>query len=433
MRSAFFFLLLAGLTACNDVSDLSLKPDEVFLKFYGLEGNQEGVDMVIGPDNDYYLLGNSTMRNNKQIYVLKVDKAGDVIWQKTFGGAREESAKDMELTSAGHLAIVADVQSQSGDKDILVLIVGRDGLRLDSTVYVHSLKDEEAKTITPITSGFLVAGSTRDTKPDPSGNPNQDNRIDGIILRLNSDLEPYTGIWGDGTGRAFQRGTGRVFTIHKVTQENANLYTVFAYNDARALNRNVESENDVLIFQLSNVGAEVTPQFPFGRPDENEVVTSVGRDNLTSGYAVTGISTKPNGRQDVFYLFVGVGGGTVTGGNLTLITSNLSQNQSEVPMASVVTSFGSGSFLVGATKNFMPDQTTLQGDIFLKLVDRQGSDLWRDPPAVTFGGVANDFVGNVFEGPDRRILVLGTMGIGDVQGQQKMVLIKLNRQGKFEP
>lgn len=438
MSRLFCFGIVVGLLllACEDESDLQRTPEDAFIKFYGREGNQEGVDVVIGPDNAYYVLGNSNNRENRQIYVVKTDAAGNVLWERTFGGRNEEIAKDIELTPNGQLAIVADTRSAAGDKDIMVLILNADGLRVDSTVYSYSALDEEANSITPINSGYLIAGSTRLFDPDPILSPTGINNIlDGIVVRLNADLSPYTGVWGktltgiQSPGTA-QFGLGTVLTIEKVTQENAGLFVVFSHTNSRDVNSTGLS--NAYIFSIDGNGSPGGDRV-FGTPEDDEIVTSVARDKLTSGYTVTGISTKPSGRQEVFQFFVGVGGGAITGGNLVEITTNLSQTQADIPISAAVTGFGSGFFLVGSTKNFSADQTTLQGDIFLKLIDRQGGELWRNPPELTFGGAANDFIGNVAETPEQRILLVGTMGIGDVQGQRKIVLIKVNREGKFAP
>jgi hypothetical protein len=411
--------------ACEDAGDLENDPRDSFIRLYGLEGNQEGVDLVVSGDDEYYLLGNSTNRNNKQIYLVRADAAGKIVWQKTFGGPGEETAKDIELLPSGDLVIVGDTRSPAGDTDILVLIVNSSGVRVDSVVRQNPNFDEQANSVTPITTGFLIAGTTTQPDPDPAGVTDTENNVkDGIIIRLNSDLTLYTGNWDE------QFGLGTIMSIEKVTQENPGLFTVFSYTNGRDIN--TTGLNNFYIFSVDNAGSPLGVR-EIGRPEDDEIVTSVARDKLTSGYAVTGISTKPNGRQEAVYTFIGVAGGALTGGTLADVTVDLAQTQNQIPISTSVVGFGTGFFLVGATKNFSPDQTSLQGDIFLKLIDRQGSDLWRNPPSITFGGVANDFIGAVAETGDQRILVVGTMGVGDVQGQRKVAFIKVNREGKFAP
>ena len=55
---------------------------------------------------------------------------------------------------------------------------------------------------------------------------------------------------------------------------------------------------------------------------------------------------------------------------------------------------------------------------------------WQAP--IFFGGVGDDFAGSVMELPDGKILVIGTMTLGgELKGQTKMVLIKLNSNGRL--
>ncbi|MEJ0033768.1 MAG: hypothetical protein WDO15_27050 [Bacteroidota bacterium] len=49
----------------------------------------------------------------------------------------------------------------------------------------------------------------------------------------------------------------------------------------------------------------------------------------------------------------------------------------------------------------------------------------------TFGGVGDDSSGAVVEIADGRILVVGTMVLGDVKGQRKIVLMNLDSEGQF--
>ena len=56
-------------------------------------------------------------------------------------------------------------------------------------------------------------------------------------------------------------------------------------------------------------------------------------------------------------------------------------------------------------------------------------DVWASP--VIFGGQGDDFAGAVRELPDGKIVVFGTMSIGQPNGEDKMVLIKVNKDGQF--
>jgi hypothetical protein len=76
------------------------------------------------------------------------------------------------------------------------------------------------------------------------------------------------------------------------------------------------------------------------------------------------------------------------------------------------------------------DQVGANGtDINLTKLDNTGNILFEH----VFGGVGDDFVGNVCELPNGRILIIGTMTLGGVEGQTKIALLKLNPEGRLAP
>jgi hypothetical protein len=423
MKKSSWLMILAVVFACETADDIETGPEQAFVKFYGVEGNQEAVDMLVGADGHVYLLGNSAGRTARQAYLVKTTPAGLVVWQRTYGGGRPETAKDIEQTADGRLVVVADALTPAGDSDVKIRLINAvSGAVTDSVVYRYSGFDEEAASVSPITDGFIVSGSTRLALPDPNTNLIDPNNVhDGILLRFNADLTPYTGNWVP------QLGLGTEMEVRRVLQEGPDLYTVFSNTNSR--NINTTRNNDFYILSINNQGQVLNGVF-FGTPAEDEVITAMAKDPISAAYAVSGVATNAAGRKEILYLFIS---NTLAGGTLRKITSNLAQTQPEITIASAITAFGSGLFVTAATQNRTEDLALLHGDWYLTMIDRQGNALWTNPPAVTFGGVANDFIAQVAEAPDQKIMLFGTMGIGDVQGQRKMALIKLNREGKFAP
>jgi hypothetical protein len=70
-------------------------------------------------------------------------------------------------------------------------------------------------------------------------------------------------------------------------------------------------------------------------------------------------------------------------------------------------------------------------DIYFTLLDNR---LIADPGSegLRFGGVGNDTAASVTDLPDGSVLVLGTMVLGEFNGQKKLVLMRLNSKGKFD-
>ena len=68
----FFFLASVGLLcSCDTAKTIEDPTKNYFIKYYGGDGDQEGVDAVVGKDGFIYLLGNTstpTSTNGKQLY-----------------------------------------------------------------------------------------------------------------------------------------------------------------------------------------------------------------------------------------------------------------------------------------------------------------------------------------------------------------------------
>src|SRR6478609_6014384 len=115
-RRAIYILIFSSLIAsvlesCDTSGTIGDPAQDHFIKYYGSDGDQEGVDAVVGPDGSIYLLGNTTAPGTtvgKQLYLVKTDPEGMLIQQRTFSGKNNVEAKDIELTSDGKLVILAD-------------------------------------------------------------------------------------------------------------------------------------------------------------------------------------------------------------------------------------------------------------------------------------------------------------------------------------
>lgn len=83
-------------------------------------------------------------------------------------------------------------------------------------------------------------------------------------------------------------------------------------------------------------------------------------------------------------------------------------------------------FLVLSTENLNGNE-----NLYLTMLDNTLALRDRDVPGKAFGGIGNDSAADVEQLADGSILVLGTMVLGEVNGQKKMVLMKLDSEGKF--
>ena len=233
-KLSFLFLIWIAF-ACDTSSNIGEPDKNYFLKYFGGDGNQYAVDLIVNSDGTFYILGNSrkSQSETQKIFVAKADEFGRLIWQKTYGTV-ETVAKDFILTSDGKLAIVANVQTSVSNMDILLLraLPGKDSLQNIESVMLQiepsltaTPKNEYANSLIELADGgFLVAGYTDYT-------PNSTQNIDALHLRTNSSLVQLTKN-ADGWNEANGNGVNNygVSAFQTLTGSPSNFY-VFGYND----------------------------------------------------------------------------------------------------------------------------------------------------------------------------------------------------------
>ncbi len=441
MKAFLLFLVLLSLflNACDTAGTVESPAKSYFLKYFGREGNQTGVDVVANPDGTFILLG--TTRLNQQLgvqthlYLVKADAFGNVIWEKNNIGG-EAQARDVELASDGRIMVLGNALNAANNWDILVMRFNQDGTRSGADSVLIGLNDsfgqpvnadEDAASITQIDDGgFIIAGSSGDlfndpTPPGPS--PPPDVR-DAIHVRILADLTMYPPVWKQATGS----GTHDYET--KVIQQGPNLFYVFGYTDA--LNPASTSLNADLNFWVFSLGAtgEVNGQAVlFGLAGSDEKLGSVVMEPLQFGgsFFLGGVSTNNATKLDYAYILklrnqLGFDATDAQNQTPRSLGTNLGIQSVAAEHTRVNASLGSGYFVLtneSSTGNF---------NLFLTKININGEDDWKSP--LLYGGQGDDFSGSVTELPDGKIVIIGTMAIGQ-NAENKMVLIKVNKDGKF--
>jgi hypothetical protein len=419
--------------------DTSNNYDDPNLKYYtrliGQSGSQWGVDVAVvpsGPDKGkMYLLGNTTVANSKtQLYIVHTTPEGYVIWTRNVGTDLEDEAKDIELLSDGSIAVLG-MQSDGANRDFAVRLFDAGGVMTDSVVYGAAGFTEEAFTISETIDGFIVSGYTTDADLAPA------NPADAMYVRFYKDLDLYANTWTTKAG-----GTAEFEVAVKTIEVSPNFY-VFGYTNALETVPDAPDYN-VFVWVLGASGGDpVNPllignaHIPGSFAGGDEIVTSaaVVPTQSGSGYIISGYSRDQTlNRQQMFSIKVRR--------ELTLADpNNIDEILGEVPRSdgdanssitgnargSVFSSQGSGFFVLGSKS------VSSNEDIYLKKLDNDLSDAWTSTPFFSFGGVGNDTPGAVAEAPDGRIVVLGTMVMGEAlaSSQKKMLLMKLSPNGKL--
>lgn len=97
--------------------------DLIWQKKYGGEKHEYGNAMTVDSDGNIYMVGNSESsggdltanKGDRDCWILKVSPAGNIIWQKSFGGTGEDGLKSVCVTNDGSVMVVGYTQHVSGD------------------------------------------------------------------------------------------------------------------------------------------------------------------------------------------------------------------------------------------------------------------------------------------------------------------------------
>lgn len=437
MRVFGIILIVLISFSCDTENSFPVPEENYFVKFYGEEGDQEGIDFIVNSDGSVVMVGNTQRPGvKKQIYVVKVDGNGQVLWQRRMGlPDKEDFAKDIELHPDGRIVIAGETEMGANNRDVYIKTLSQEGAPLDSTRAGLKLSngsdaDEETNSVTVISagstleSGFIIAGSTTAVLT-PSGQPN--NTKDGLHFRftnslrlLDKDLDAY---------ESKKQGNDSEDIIYKVIQKGPNEYYGFGYtNRLRKNSRDFKfwtiSFNDV--GSPSNEGVDLLDTL--GNTLESEILSSTVEIPIQSGrgFVLSGVAKGLAGELRVYIAKID---NPMTFLKSDLILQkyplNLGVNLSSNLESVTLNILSNGKFLLTAS-NYQTDNPDI---ILVKL--NSNMDIEWGP--FIFGSEGNDFAGSVAELPDGRILLVGTMTIGggNDKGQKKMVLIKLNPEGKL--
>jgi hypothetical protein len=429
MKSSALIILTFGLVlflcwSC-ETSD-NVQPPDYFIKYFGEEGNQEGVDLVVNNDETILMLGNTTITRDpaqQNFLLIKSDRNGNLIWQKTFGGNFEEDAKDLELTADGRIVILGTTKNASGKNDVLLIITDLNGVKLDSVVYGYPTSDENPVSVSQTTDGFIVTGSTTNTTQKASVVTN--DQQDVFNFRFYDDLTPYQSIWNETFG------PGTIDVGVKVIQVGTGFY-FFGYSNKP---RSGQSSSDLnfWIFPMNNfgngsfeIGEEI---FVGGIADERLSSVTISPPESGEGYLLTGTATDGVGSR--IYI-----------AKLTK-SLNFLPGQSNQVFQFDPTSLSNGlgtltNFDTKSSSSILSGFLILSSDnsfgnenFYLTKVTNTGRPAWTLPEGFNYGGANDDEIGSVSELPNGSILIIGTFSVGDDR-QNKMTLIKVNKDGKFE-
>jgi len=155
----FCFSLLMAMHYPSSV--LAQPPDSLWYKAFGGTANEKGFAVMEDDNGNCIVVGSteSSGNGNYDIFLVKLDKNGDPVWTKTYGGALSEQANSISKAWYGGYIITGYTQTNAnGISDLFILSVGENGDSLWSKKYGGMTSDQGYCIIQNVDQGYVLCG-----------------------------------------------------------------------------------------------------------------------------------------------------------------------------------------------------------------------------------------------------------------------------------
>lgn len=244
---------------------------------YGADGDEEAVSLIQTSDGGYLIVGHTRSNSfgENDIYIIKTNSTGDMIWNKTYGGTDKELAWDvMELAGQKYLLLCQTQSFSNGLLDICLLKINSSGVMEWAKSYGGFQNDWCYNMRKTIDGEYLLAGATYTYG---SG------KHDMLLMKVNEDgiISFCIVIGGSDDDYAYcanQDGYGNFLVGGKTSSPN--------------------SKQENVLIKLDNTLSPLWQKY-FGASGEEVVMNILPTDE--NGYYLTGWSTSYGaGVRDVF-------------------------------------------------------------------------------------------------------------------------------------
>ncbi len=121
----------------------------------GISGTDDGGSLIVGESESFG-------EGDKNIYIVKLDKNGKIVSQRTIGGSRADSAQALTRTRDGSFVMVGyrEVET-SGDTDFFVMKLDQEGRKIWARTYGEEEADSLLGVTATVDNGIVAVGKTR--------------------------------------------------------------------------------------------------------------------------------------------------------------------------------------------------------------------------------------------------------------------------------
>ena len=131
---------------------------------YGGEKEDRALSLILTTDGGYALAGRTSSfgaGSNHNFWLVKTDEQGNMQWNQTYGGTNRAEALSVVQTSDGRYALAGEIWIDDGDQDFWLVKTDEYGNIQWNRTYGGSSQETPFSLVETSDTGFVLAGRTR--------------------------------------------------------------------------------------------------------------------------------------------------------------------------------------------------------------------------------------------------------------------------------
>ena len=351
-----------------------------FQKTFGAPSYGAGASIQQTIDGSYIILGATHVNGNSDLYIIRIDQAGDTLWSKIYEITGGEIACSISEMHDGGLIVTATNSSGGlGQKDILLIRLDSNGDLIWTKSYGGTLDDLGVAAKETYDHGFIIIGNTLSFSWDSLYS-------DAYVIKVDSaGNEEWSRVicgtyWEAGFAIDQTLDSGFIITVNSESSFGGNSFILLK------LNLQGNHEWDLDYGDLPNYG------YGYGHSVEQ----------LADGGFIVGGTSYFAGPLDPFIARFDSIGSFLWG---SLLSDSLRDGGYSLTLCS------DGGFVLSG---FAQKQFPQFEDAFLSKFDANGNLLWTR----TYGGGQNERAYSVIQSPDEGFILTGfssSFNNGDIE------------------
>lgn len=434
LKKVFSIFIISIVVSCSD--DAMEIPTQIgpeisgftgeldWVKNFGGSGSETGQSVIATNDGGYAVLGYTNSTDGDIIgksttvndyWLLKFDAQGNMQWNRTYGGSKDDRGQSVIQTSDGGFAIIGYAMSSDGDgsnnegfHDNWILKLSNEGMIEWERSFGFSGHDHSYDVVQTEDGGYFFVGFLDVVS---SGG-------EGSTLKANSLTRHGVGeFWGtriDAQGNLLWRryfGGTNNDRAYSVVQANDGGFIMAGFSESGDADISMSKGSyDFWVVKVDEAGQLVWERSYGGSGIEVSYDIAKAGDDA---YVITGHTfstdtdvSRNHGSSDVWLIKIDVNG--------TLLWEK-TYGGSGFDAAQSVSQTGDGGFLLaGNTRSADMDVAKNAGenDIWILKTDAEGELIWQQ----TYGGTSLDSGFDAIEDKENRLLLVGSSPSIDFPG-----------------